>query len=231
MKLLCVIAALVGLATAASADVRKVRPDGHIKFVAAMEGPTRISVEGDRIKDIIQTDSQFEMVNDEGTGDVFLRFIGASPDPESGYIITEAGHTVGFTMTPRAGLDNQTVIIRLIGVERKSDSVVSADSGGSSSGFEVSHGSGSSYASGLTEVVRAAILEKIGTRQAGKYKSRSTVGTVRKGILTGRAFAVPALSGARPAPQSFFTNRTLAVWVDDVPTSGKYWVVVVEQRR
>ena len=109
--------AVVFSSVCALAETTRVRtvPDGEVRFNASINGPTRISVVGDRISRILQTDSAFEMVNDEGTGDVFLRFSGGELARENGYIVTESGVTIAFAMTPRPDLDMQTVLITVQG--------------------------------------------------------------------------------------------------------------------
>lgn len=233
MKFTLMIVLLVAWASDTLAETRRVRPDGHIQFAASMDGPTRISVQGDRIKDVIQTDSQFEMANDEGTGDIFLRYVGDSEDPESGYLITEAGHTIGFKMTPRKSLEHQTILVQLVGVKTAASQAKQANeaAGVSESGFAVSDGGSDSYAGSLTQIVKELVATKIGRRSAAKYKSGATVGSLRKAGLSARGFAVAVKSGTRPAPQSFYNSRTLAVWVDDVIRGGKVWVVTVEKRK
>jgi len=218
---------IVTIAISSTADARnlKVRPDGSVRFDAAMEGPTRISIVGDRIAKIIQTDSQFEMSNDGDTGDVFLRFIGSNADKEAGYIITESGHTVSFMLTPRSGVSNKTVLIELIGLPKEVEEEAFGSDGDS---FEVDNTSGGSgHANDLVAFARTAFNEKIGLRSAGSVKSKGVVSTYRKGGLKASIRSASVASGL-PGPQQFFTSRTLAVFVDDVPAGGRVWVIVVE---
>ena len=170
------------------------------------------------------------MVNDENTGDVFLRFSGATPETESGHIITESGHTIGFTMRPSNRLDNQTIIIDLIGVQsaaaqQAAADAASADETVASSGFAVSEGSSNSFSGSLSRFVRAAIEAKIGRRQAGSH--RGGRGTFVSGPY--RA-TIRSVEGAQVRPQSFYSSRSLAVWVDDVTTGGRRWVIIVEAK-
>jgi len=222
--------ALITLSSPANADTKRVRPDGHISFDASISGPTRLSVRDGRISKIIQADSQFEMVNDENTGDVFLRFSGVTPETESGHIITESGHTIGFTMRPSDRIDNQTIIIDLIGVQsaaaqQEAADAARADDTVAASGFAVSEGGATSFSGSLSRFVRAAIEAKIGRRHAGSH--RSGRGTYTSGSY--RA-TIRSVAAANARPQSYYSSKSLAVWVDDVATGGRRWVIIVEAK-
>ncbi|WP_299969411.1 type-F conjugative transfer system secretin TraK [uncultured Roseobacter sp.] len=224
------LAIILSLGLEAFAGTFRVRPDGEVSFQVSADGPTRITVKGHRIKRLVQTESQFRVANDDKTGDIFLDFQGVDQIPESGHLVTEAGHTIGFTMTPTRGLGTQTVVIDLIGVksakaasERKEEPAATR----SGSGFEVSDGGSSGYEGQLVGFVRAAIASKIGTKSAAGFRSGANVSTYSKGGLRAR---VMVAGGARPRPQAFYTSKTVAVWVDDQTTSNRTWVVVVEKR-
>lgn len=122
----------------------KTKADGYVTFYAATSGVTRVSVTGDRIRRIVNQETQFEMVNDEETGDVFFRYVGENLVQETGYIITEKGITISFQMTPREGVSSQTVILNVKGGPEETED----------SRFEVSGGNGDSHASSLTAFVR-----------------------------------------------------------------------------
>ncbi len=77
------------VASAVHADQRlTTRPNGSVRISASAEEVTRISVAGDRIRRIIKDQTSFQEMNDETTGDVFLRYAGdkAKLVPETGYI-------------------------------------------------------------------------------------------------------------------------------------------------
>lgn len=209
-----------------SAETIRVRPDGQIQFDYAVEGPTRLSVKGDRISKIIQADSQFEMVNDENTGDVFLRFTSGEPATGTGHLITESGHTIGFSMRPNSRLSTQTVLIELTGVPSpEAAAQVSEPSVAVAAGFAVDEGGSSSYSGGLVDFVQKAIAAKIGMRSAGA-NPRLTA-TYVSGPYRAR---IQSVASGNSRPQSFYTNRVIAVWVDDVASGGRRWVVVVENK-
>ncbi len=221
-------------AVSATADTVRIttRPDQNISFDASVTGPTRISVVDHRISKILQSSSNFEMVNDESTGDVFLRFAGGQPTSESGYIVTESGHTIGFTMNPKTELDNHTVLVTLRGassvpVGREQSGLSAGDSG-----FVVnSGGSGSSRTANLVSFTRQAYAARIGDRPAsgqrvGNFASYSAGG------LIARISVASASSGQIPVERQFYrSSRTLAVYVDRVISGGKVWVIVVEDTR
>lgn len=232
--------ALLGLAvslTTALADTSRVRtvPDGQIRFDVSISGPTRISVVGDRIAKVLQSESVFEMVNDDGTGDVFLRFAGGEPQTESGYIVTESGVTIGFVMTPKVDLEMQTVLVTVTGAR--------AGSAGSaqSSGFAVNAGAGetrsaASPAAGaphtrtdeLVAFVRAAHARRIADRSPARLR-QGTHGTYASEGLKAKVIVAEARGGQAPRPETLsLSKRTLAVWVDDLVVGGKVWVIIVE---
>lgn len=232
LRLLAILAAVFVSSVSVQAETQrlKAKPDSQIIFDVSVSGPTRISVEGDRISKILQSNSAFEMSNDEGTGDVFLRFAGGrEARSESGYIVTEAGHTIGFVMHPKTGIATQTVLITLTGVP-SSKADASPDSGSSKAGFEVNQGSSSTRAGSLAQVVRATFQRGIGERSpASRQVGRQ--GTYTVSGYTARVEVARAVSGRPPAHQSFYrSSRTLAVWVDDRVAGGKVWVIVVEGR-
>jgi len=216
------ILVLTGLACNAAQNINT-KPDGYITFYAATEGVTRVSIMGDRIRRIVNQDTQFEMVNDEETGDVFFRYIGESLAVEAGYIITEKGITISFQMTPRRGVTSQTVIVNVKGGPEVSDETR----------FEVSGTSGDSHASSLTAFVRKIILEKIDRRTPPSTNSRNAVIVVRGSGMTGKVYSVKTTaSSPYLRPQTYYKDGVLAVWIQPVSqrSAGRAWVIVVEKR-
>jgi len=195
MKYIIAVIILIGTATASLATQNiKTEADGYITFYAATTGVTRVSVAGDRIRRIVNQDTEFEMVNDDEAGDVFFRYIGEKLTAETGYIITEKGITISFQMTPRKGVSSQTVIITV-----KGGTEVSVESR-----FEVSGGSGDSHASLLTAFVRKIILEKIGSRTPPSSNGRSAVIVMRATGMVGKVYSVKtAPSSPYLRPQTY----------------------------
>ena len=60
-----------------------VSEDQTVRFLVSTSGITRLSVVDDRVRKIVNDtrSTNFELQNDESTGDVFMRYIGA-PDAE-----------------------------------------------------------------------------------------------------------------------------------------------------
>ena len=88
-----VAAVVLGLAALwagdAAAERLSVLEDGLVRFNAATTGVTRVSVIGQRIKQIVSDGdmTMFESRADEDTGDLFLRYAGqpgTKPEPEGG---------------------------------------------------------------------------------------------------------------------------------------------------
>ena len=208
------------------------RPDQNIAFDVSVSGPTRISVVDNRISKILQSASNFEMVNDESTGDVFLRFAGGQATPESGYLVTETGHTIGFTMTPKTELDNHTVLVTLRGVTSGATPSEPGEADAAPSGFVVdSGGGGTSRTANLVSFTRQAYREKIGDRAASSQRVGSFA-TFSSGGLIARISVASAPGGQIPAERQFYrSSRTLAVYVDRVISGGKVWVIIVEDTR
>ena len=207
------------------------RPDGQISFDVSVRGPTRVSVVGHRISKLLQTSSNFEMVNDEGTGDIFLRFAGGQPDRESGHIVTETGHTIAFVMTPKTELETQTVLVTLTGVPvTNSQGSPTASTGGG--GFAINSApGGSSRSARLVQFARQAFAARIAGKSAAGERVGS-VSTYSSGGLTARISVASAPGGQPPAEHQFYrSSKTLAVFVDPVIWGGKVWVIVVEGSR
>jgi hypothetical protein len=209
------------------------QPDQNIAFDVSVTGPTRISVVDNRISKILQSSSNFEMVNDEGTGDVFLRFAGGQPTPESGYIVTETGHTIGFTMTPKTDLQNHTVLVTLRGVSNTASSAATdASQAAAGGGFAVnSGGAGSSRTAQLVQFARQAYATRIGNRAASGQRVGNFATYSARGLIA-RISVASASNGQIPSERQFYqSSRTLAVYVDRVISGGKIWVIVVEGTR
>lgn len=226
------ILGVIGSTTFAETVRINTRPDGNVTFDVSVSGPTRISVTDNRISNILQASSNFEMSNDEDTGDVFLRFAGGQPSEESGYIITETGHTVGFVMRPKMDLDNQTVLITINGIPPSGGAHAASAAADDTPGFVVDGGSGgaSSRTAQLVDVTRHAFASKIGLRSAGDQKV-GAFGSVTSGGLIAHIQVASAPNSIPPLAQNFYrSSRTMAVFVDDVVSSNKVWVVIVESR-
>lgn len=237
MIVLSLAAAMAALPALAEQKLA-VRPNGSVKIAASASEVTRISVSGDRIRRIVKDESQFQEMNDESTGDVFLRFAGALDKlrPETGYIITERGVTFGYELTPRQNLGAETVIVTVNGVPDSPAAVAAA--GGATAGkpaptFELSAGEGGGgYASTLVALTRAAIDRHIAGKAPPARGHGTGVATLSANGMRARVLvAAGGRSGRYVRPQDFFTGRVLAVWVErnDLGPNQRAWVVVLEK--
>ena len=216
------------------------RPNGSVRISASAGEVTRISVTGDRIRRIIKDDSQFQEMNDEATGDIFLRYAGdqAKLAPETGYIITERGVTISYELTPKSGLGAETVIITVNGMP----DLPAGNTGGgsdqsgrrSAGGFELAAGEGGGgYSSSLVAFTRAAIDKHVAGRVAPSRGHGTVVASETGSGMRARVIvAAGGKSGRYVRPQDFYNNKVLAVWVErnDLAPNARAWVVVVEKR-
>lgn len=219
---------VVSLSTAFGAPQSKtVKPNGTIAFTAATGGVTRISLNGtDRIKELVATDSNFEPKANGETGDVFLRFIGKGrAGPEDGFIVTERGHTINYSLTPK-DTASETVLINLV-VPRPVEAVEAV--GGRLGAVSSSDG----HIPAITVFLRQVLAKHVDGRAVPKRRSGSVVATMRSGNLRARVLVVAASSkGGSIRPQSFYKTGVVSVLIDK-PNLGpgqRSFVVVVEQR-
>jgi hypothetical protein len=214
------------------------RPNGTVKISGSASEVTRISVAGDRIRRIIKDQSNFQEMNDESTGDVFLRYGGAQDKlaPETGYIITERGITISYELTPKANLGAETVVITVNGV---SDSPAATRAAGSAAPkaapvFELAGAEGGGgYSSGLVALTRSVINKHIGGKAAPAKSHGAVVATESGNGLRARVIvASGGSSGRYVRPQDFYNSKVVAVWVqrNALARNERAWVVVVEKR-
>lgn len=212
---------------AAAPQAASVKPNGTIVFDAATGGVTRISIQGDdRIKEMVATDSNFEPKSNPDTGDVFLRFIGKGRAPsEDGFIVTEKGFTINYTLRPKATA-SETVLIALQVPKPVVTEEVSARGLGA-----VTAGGG--YVETLTAFLREVMVAHVDGRKPPAKRSGSLVANMRSGAFRARVLVVTApRNGAPIRPQGFYRSGVVSVLVDR-PTPGpgqRSFVVVVEQR-
>lgn len=215
------------------------RPNGTVRISASAGEVTRISVAGDRIRRVIKDDSQFQEMNDEATGDVFLRYAGdqAKLAPETGYIITERGATISYELTPKSGLGAETVIITVNGMPEQPTAGTGSGAnpaGQRSGGFELAAGEGGGgYASSLVAFTRSAIDKHVAGRTVPSRGHGTVVASESGSGMRARVIvAAGGRTGRYVRPQDFFNSKVLAVWVErnDLGPNSRAWVVVVEKR-
>jgi TraK protein len=217
-----------------------IHADKKAVFYAAAGGVTRISVVGDRIRKLIHDASSFETMNDEETGDVFMRYVGdqAKLAPETGHIITESGVTIAYEITPRVSTDAETVVIEVTGGAKKaaaSGATVTPAAASEAPPFlDAAADQGGGHSDGLVEFTRKVIVEHIGRKAPPKVGNGATVASEKSGGLRARVLvAKVGASGGYVRPQSYYNAKVVAVWVDhaSLGPNERTWVVVVERAK
>lgn len=139
--------------------------NGSVTFSASTGAVTRITVTGDRIRRLINDDTAFEMTNDETTGDVFLRFNGAgTASREQGFIITEKGLTIGYTLRP-TNRPVDPVVITVAGAPASAGSTAADEDDGD---FSAGVGFSDNVALSMREIARKVYAENlVGQRPSG----------------------------------------------------------------
>ncbi|MCF6276006.1 MAG: type-F conjugative transfer system secretin TraK, partial [Robiginitomaculum sp.] len=152
MKALIAMVAILSASLANAGQTYAVMPDGEITFDVSITGITRVSFTNDRIRRVVHGDTDFEMTNDEATGDVFMRFVGIDPRNETGYFVTERGITIGYTLLPK---DEAVppILITINGLEDQSAPQDSAGDFGASVGFS------DDVATSMADMVRSVAAE------------------------------------------------------------------------
>ncbi len=193
-------------------------PDGHVTFFVSIKGVTRVGIEGGRIRRIMNDNSAFEMSNDEETGDVYFRLVKAEASPETGFIISDTGHTIGYTMIPKNKVVG-SVIITLIGTEAKATSKSSI---GAVGGFS------DDIALTMTDIVRAVAIEHV-FGHVPKAKNNKVVKTVTHGAWKAVVLVVSGGKSGRLVLEQDFAEGARAVWVQtkSLGPNEKTFVIVV----
>lgn len=227
-----------GLALPALAEQKlTARQNGTVRIAASSTEVTRISVVGDRVRRIIKDQSHFQEMNDETTGDVFLRYAGAHDklSTETGYILTENGATISYELTPRQGLGAETVVITINGVPDSPGVAPSRSlSGGAAQAFQLAAGEGGGgHSSTLVAFTRAAIDRHIAGKAPPRRSHGSSVASESGSGMRARVLiAAGGRTGRYVRPQDFYGSNVLAVWVqrNNLGPNERAWVIVVEKR-
>lgn len=240
MRLISSTAICLSIMASAAMSEQKLdlRADKTASFWAAVGGVTRVSVEGDRIRKLVHDESTFETMNDEETGDVFMRYVGDQSKlvPETGHIITESGATIAYEIKPKVSAEAETVIISIKGRAAKpaegsaASSAVSAEPAPFLDETATSSGAGG-YSDSLVSFTRKMIVEHIGRKPPPKAGAGAVIATERSGGFKARVMvASGGAAGGLVRPQSYYTPKVLAVWVDksSLGPNETAWVVIVE---
>lgn len=216
--------ALVPLVAQAAQSITT-SPDEKVTFYASTSGVTRLSVRGDRIRRIVNDASAFEMTNDETTGDVFLRFNGEEAKREEGYLITESGVTVGFTLRP-SNRPVEPVIITIRGVE-PSAATDAASVGGD---FDAGVGFSDNIAVMMSEIVRKVAADHLRGKAPTGRDGRVYKRVSGEGWNAVIRVASGGTSGRLVREQEFYKQGVRAIWVinPQLGASERTFVVIVE---
>lgn len=225
-----VIAGLIALGllvgtTGYAAQNLSVEPDGTIKFEASLSGVTRLSIKGDRIRRLVNTASDFEATNDPETGDLFLRYVGVGyfDEPETGFIVSESGVTIGYTLLP-VEAPGETVLISLVGVELVADEVAAP-------GFAESFGYSDDIAEFATGIVRDIAQKHVLGRQVPSGRDGKTVRHIPgEGWHASLQIAVAGDDARLVREQDFYRSGVLVIWVQNTQLAAgeRSWVIVLE---
>ncbi|HBG97251.1 MAG TPA: hypothetical protein DDY29_00480 [Rhodobacteraceae bacterium] len=193
-----------------------VNEDGTVRFRATTIGITRVSVLGDRIVSIVADASSYDMRNDANTGDVFLRFTGQGDGSEGGYIVTESGMTVSYTVSP-SNNPTETVLITIRPVRPR-------EAGAAAAAAAARPAVAGRTALSTDNVIAEKITRPQAPRRNGRvatYRANGLVATVRA--------ASAGAQGRLLREQEFYAEGVRAVWIQrrSLGPRETSWVIVV----
>lgn len=237
--LVCVLCLVCMVASAFAKQQRfNVDADAMVRFSAALNGITRISVVGDRIASIVNDNeaSVYQVRNDEQTGDLFLRYVGPEgvPEKEGGYLVTEAGVTVAYEILPKRS-STETVLISIKGDASNASIENDAGDGRLNGDFaSTSFGASDSVTGSLVDATRQTIAAKIGAPVPSRGSNGALISTHRMGDLLGEVRVAAAGKTARALrEQEFYRDGVLSVWIarKDLAAGERAWVVVIRSAK
>lgn len=196
--------------------------NGEVIFDVSTIGITRVSFTNDRIRRVVHGETDFEMTNDEATGDVFMRFVGGEPSSETGYFVTENGITIGYTLMPKDE-NVQPILIRINGLEED----VSSDNEGE---FGAEVGFSDNIATAMTEIVREVAQQNVLGRNVPSGRDGRRIKTATgEGWKADVMIAVAGADGRLVREQDFYKPGVLAVWIANTQLgpNERTWLVVV----
>lgn len=229
---LSVTLAIVIAAPGFAAQNVRAAPDGSIGFNVSTSAVTRVSVRGDRIRRIVLDDSAFEMSNDAETGDVFFRVSRQTTSSENGYIITESGHTIGFTLAPTRSVV-EPVIITMSGASNQNAAAAAAPIASEGDLGAVGGGYVDDVASSMTAIIRQVAAAHIVGRTPPSGRDGKVIRSVTgSGWRAEVQLAVAGSQGRLVREQDFYGRGVKAIWVlqNSLPANGRTFVVVVKER-
>lgn len=208
-----------------------VSEDQTVRFLVSTSGITRLSVVDDRIRKIVNDtrSTNFELQNDEATGDVFMRYIGApdaEPAPETGYIVTEQGLTVAYSMAPSPKSPLSVVL------ELKATHTHSKAQKPSGIATSVGGGAGDGFVADLVKTVRETIKHWVHSAQP-EGLDKAVLHTQTVGNYVGTlSIAAAGTKGRALRERAFYKKGVLAVWVQkrNLSPGERAYVVTVRGR-
>ena len=208
-----------------------VSEDQTVRFLVSTSGITRLSVVDDRIRKIVNDtrSTNFELQNDESTGDVFMRYIGApdaKPAPETGYIVTEQGLTVAYSMAP-SPKSPLSVVLKL-----KATHTQSKDQKPSGIATSVGGGGENGFVSDLVKTVRETLKHGVHSAQP-KGPDQAVLHSQKVGDYVGTlSVAAAGAKGRALRERAFYKKGVLAVWVQkrNLGPGERAYVVTVRAR-
>ena len=214
---------VVSASTVDAAQNRSASPDDTVSFSVSSTNVTRISIKGDRIRRIVNDESAFEMMNDEETGDIFLRAVGPATEGERGFLVTESGITIGYSFKVVAQA-----------VEPVINDVKARETAPETSHGEETFGAGFSddVASWAAEIIRSVVAEYV-VGKLPKGKDRSVFARATGQGWRARVLVATAGDKARTVyERDFAGGRVRAVYIvkRTLAAQEKTFVVVVEER-
>ena len=212
---------------AASPQSFAIKPDGLVSFNISKTEITRLSVVGDRVSKIINQASAFEMSNHDKTGDVFFKLIeGADAAFEHGFVITEKGHTFGFSIRPvESGVG--PVLVTIEGP--KADATAVSTVGAVVNNDVV-------YSDNVTDRMTSIVKSVVKKHVLGRTPKGRNGGTVKRvsgdGWRATVRVAAAGKVGRLVRPQEFYKIGVSAVLVlnEQLRAGERTFVVVVEGR-
>ncbi len=223
VKALIAIVAILSATLANAAQTYAVMPDGEITFDVSTTGITRVSFTNDRIRRVVHGETDFEMTNDEATGDVFLRFVGIDPHNETGYFVTERGITIGYTLLPK----EEAVPPILITINGLEDQTVPQNNGGD---FGASVGFSDSVATAMADIVRSVAAEYVLGREVPSGRDGRRIKSKKgDGWIADVRIAVAGEDGRLVREQDYYKPGVLAIWIaqSQLGPNERTWFIVV----
>ena len=235
LKALVLVMVLSGQAKAA--DRISVKLDGDVKINASVLGLTRVSVTDDRIKSLVSDAeaSKFQITNDPETGDIFLKYVGEEDKyvGESGYLITDAGATIGFLIQPirkRA----ESVLITITGRKTAKLAANEEEEGFIGAGGGFSDFAADNWVSSLTGFTRETIAKTITKNKPTSGRDGAFIRSHKGGPFVGELRVASAGKSSKLLrEQDYYRDGVVAIWLQarSLAAGERAWVVVITKAR